>query len=106
MLRRPPTSPLFPYTTLFRSISMFIPFIISQPNGESVGPNGERIPNQISSQIFALRRVPSGGTVVLGGTLQKNESQSENRIPLLSEIPIIGRLFKSKLNNNQNNETL
>jgi type II secretory pathway component GspD/PulD (secretin) len=88
------------------SISMFIPFTISQPSGVSTSPTGTQIPNQITSSIFALRRVPSGGTVVLGGTLQKNDQEADSRIPLLSELPIIGRLFRSRNVNKNQTETL
>jgi type II secretory pathway component GspD/PulD (secretin) len=88
------------------TITMFIPFTLSQQTGESVGPNGERIPNSFTSQIAVLRRVPNGGTVVLGGTLTKSDSESTNRIPILSELPIIGRLFRSKLLSKNDTETL
>jgi general secretion pathway protein D len=88
------------------SITMYIPFTISRPSGESVSPDGQRIPNQISTQLFVLRRVPSGGTVVLGAISNKDDSQSENRIPLLSELPIIGNLFRSRLNRKNDQETL
>jgi type II secretory pathway component GspD/PulD (secretin) len=88
------------------TITMFIPFQLSQQTGESVGPNGERAPNTFTSQIAVLRRVPNGGTVVLGGVLTKNDTESTNRIPLLSELPIIGKLFRSKLTNKNDNETL
>ena len=85
---------------------MFIPFQLSQQTGESVGPNGERAPNTFTSTIAVLRRVPNGGTVVLGGVLAKNDSESTNRIPLLADLPIIGRLFRSKLINKNDVETL
>lgn len=88
------------------SVTMLIPFTISRPSGESVSPDGQRIPNQISTQLFVLRRVPSGGTVVLGAISNKDDSQSENRIPLLSELPIIGNLFRSRLNRKNDQETL
>jgi type II secretory pathway component GspD/PulD (secretin) len=88
------------------TITMFIPFQISQQTGESVGPNGERIPNSFTSLIAVVRRVPNGGTVVLGGTLTKNDSESTNRIPLLADLPIVGRLFRSRLISKSDTETL
>src|SRR5207237_5053873 len=54
------------------SITMFIPFIISQITGFSTGPNGEQLPNQLISTLFALRRVQSGQTIVVGGTFTEN----------------------------------
>jgi type IV pilus assembly protein PilQ len=38
----------------------------------------------------------NGETIVLGGILTKSESESESGVPLLSNIPIIGWLFKKK----------
>jgi type II secretory pathway component GspD/PulD (secretin) len=88
------------------TITMFIPFSISRPSGESVGPDGTRLPNQIGTQLFVLRRVPSGATVVIGALSNKDDSESTNRIPLLSEIPIIGPLFRSRLTRKNDGETL
>ena len=88
------------------TITMFIPFSISRPSGESVGPDGTRLPNQIGTQLAVLRRVPSGATVVIGALSNKDDSESTNSIPLLSEIPIIGPLFRSKLNRKNDGETL
>jgi len=88
------------------TITMFIPFSISRPSGESVGPDGTRLPNQIGTQLAVLRRVPSGSTVVIGALSNKDDSESTNRIPLLSDIPIIGPLFRSKLNRKNDGETL
>ena len=38
----------------------------------------------------------NGETIVLGGILTKSESESESGVPLLSQIPILGWLFKKK----------
>jgi general secretion pathway protein D len=88
------------------TITMFIPFSISRPSGESVAPDGTRYPNQIGTQLAVLRRVPSGSTVVIGALSNKDDSDSTSRIPLLSEIPIIGKLFRSKLSRKNDGETL
>ena len=47
--------------------------------------------------------VNDGETVVLGGIITKSESQSESGVPFLSDIPVIGWLFKKK--SKQENET-
>lgn len=39
--------------------------------------------------------VQSGDTVALGGLIQDREEESQSGVPLLSEIPILGNLFKS-----------
>lgn len=38
--------------------------------------------------------VPSGGTIVIGGLLQSQETVSEDRVPFLSRIPFLGFFFK------------
>jgi type IV pilus assembly protein PilQ len=40
--------------------------------------------------------VNDGETVVLGGILTKNEGISESGIPFLSDIPLLGWLFRKK----------
>lgn len=88
------------------TITMYIPFSISRPSGESVAPDGTRYPNQIGTQLAVLRRVPSGSTVVIGALSNKDDADSTTRIPLLSEIPLIGNLFKSRLTRKNDGETL
>ncbi len=51
--------------------------------------------------IIATRRsntqviVENGKTVVLGGLMQENNVKSDQRVPILGSIPILGELFKS-----------
>jgi type IV pilus assembly protein PilQ len=40
--------------------------------------------------------VENGGTVVIGGIFELNESESETRVPILGDLPYVGNLFKSK----------
>src|SRR5438270_12495095 len=42
MIRRPPRSTLFPYTTLFRSLETFEPFFLSQNINVALGENGAK----------------------------------------------------------------
>jgi type II secretory pathway component GspD/PulD (secretin) len=54
----------------------------------------------IKLPIFRVSRietevvVESGETVVMGGLITSSETRDEERVPLLSSIPIIGRLFR------------
>lgn len=41
--------------------------------------------------------INSGDTAVLGGLVRDEEAVSENKVPILGDIPIIGWLFKSKI---------
>ena len=42
-------------------------------------------------------RVKDGGTIVIGGLIQRNESTQETRVPVLGSIPLLGNLFKESL---------
>jgi type IV pilus assembly protein PilQ len=50
--------------------------------------------------------VPDGGTTVMGGVLADTEGTTRQRTPGLSQIPILGNLFKRKLVTRQNSEIL
>lgn len=52
---------------------------------------------QISSQsLQTLRTVRSGETMVLGGLVTKSELNQTTRIPILSDLPLIGTAFRSR----------
>ncbi|MBP6501235.1 MAG: type IV pilus secretin PilQ [Rhodoferax sp.] len=40
--------------------------------------------------------VENGGTVVIGGIFELNESDSETKVPLLGDLPGVGNLFKTR----------
>ncbi|WP_423837641.1 type IV pilus secretin PilQ [Variovorax terrae] len=40
--------------------------------------------------------VENGGTVVIGGIFELNETENETRVPILGDLPAVGNLFKSK----------
>jgi type IV pilus assembly protein PilQ len=50
--------------------------------------------------------VENGGTVVLGGIYQQSERNSENKVPLLGDVPLLGHLFKSTGRENTKTELL
>lgn len=41
-------------------------------------------------------KIENGGTVVIGGIYQEESANSENKVPLLGDIPLLGYLFKTK----------
>ena len=46
----------------------------------------------------------SGEAVVLSGLIQNAESNDEKRVPLISKIPLLGKLFKNKNKLKQNSQ--
>jgi general secretion pathway protein D len=62
-------------------------------------------PPRRESQLQGTVRVPDGHVVVLGGLVGKRDEESVDRVPLLSEIPVLGELFKTR-SNSKVNDTL
>jgi general secretion pathway protein D len=60
-------------------------------------------PNIINQPIFSTRKVTTsvsvfdGATVVLGGLMREDVQKVEDKIPLLGDIPLLGRLFRSNV---------
>jgi type IV pilus assembly protein PilQ len=50
--------------------------------------------------------VENGGTVVIGGIYELNEVESETRVPLLGDIPVLGYLFKTRQKSSNKQELL
>jgi general secretion pathway protein D len=61
----------------------------------------EATPNVINRPVFSTREVTTevtvydGQTVVLGGLLREDVTQVQDKVPILGDIPIAGRLFRS-----------
>jgi type II secretory pathway component GspD/PulD (secretin)/tetratricopeptide (TPR) repeat protein len=58
-------------------------------------------PNVINQPIFNSRKVTTsvsvwdGQTVVLGGLMREDVQKTEDRTPVIGDIPLVGRLFRS-----------
>jgi general secretion pathway protein D len=89
-----------------QTITMYLTPTVQNFAGVSVGPNGEEIPNQVQQFISVVARVKNNETIVLGGLTQKNDDLGQNRVPVLSEIPIIGQFFRSNTRRKTNSELL
>jgi type IV pilus assembly protein PilQ len=73
------------------------------PNfGQEVQGNPELITQQATTQVL----VTDGGTVVIGGVIQTQNSINVDQVPLLGSIPFLGNLFKHTQVNTQNQELI
>ena len=64
---------------------------------EVVGDNGNVLstaPNLDISQTSSLVRAKSGETVIIGGLIQTQETETKKTVPGLHLIPVLGSLFK------------
>jgi type II secretion system protein D len=56
--------------------------------------DGNQIPNIATRYIKTTVSAPNGSTIILGGLIMENKTRSQNGIPILSRIPVIGGLFR------------
>jgi len=47
---------------------------------------------RIQTQVL----VENGGTVVIGGIYESNETEGETKVPFLGDVPVLGNLFKTR----------
>ncbi|RTZ70476.1 MAG: hypothetical protein DSZ30_00730 [Aquificaceae bacterium] len=73
----------------------------NSPN-TSLSVNGQPAINTFTIQQDFI--VPNGGTIVIGGVLQKKIDNGENGVPILRKIPLLGWLFKTKNWSKQDSE--
>ncbi|PYI92764.1 MAG: type II and III secretion system protein [Verrucomicrobia bacterium] len=66
-------------------------------------PQNVITPNVINQPIFSTRKVTTsvsvwdGQTVVLGGLMREDVQKTEDRTPIIGDIPIVGRLFRTNV---------
>jgi len=73
--------------------------------GQSVVINGsttETLPSGFFQPVFSVRKLttqvnlPSGTTVILGGLTHEESVSTSDKVPLLGDLPLLGRAFRSE----------
>lgn len=59
-----------------------------------------------SRSARAMVRIRQGETLVLGGLIDRSESESLRKVPILSDVPIVGGAFKNKAITNAASELI
>jgi general secretion pathway protein D len=86
--------------TLAPEVSEFLGFI---DYGGPFTSSGVSVPNPIKQPLFSSQSVTTsiviwdGQTVVLGGLMTEQLQKIDDKIPFLGDVPIVGRLFRSKV---------
>jgi general secretion pathway protein D len=84
----------------FNNIGNFVPGVTSASSTLLTN-------NVINQPIFSTRKVTTsvsvwdGQTVVLGGLMREDVQKVQDKIPLLGDIPLLGRLFRSDVDQHQ-----
>jgi general secretion pathway protein D len=78
-------------------------FLNTLTGGLVSSPQSVLTPNVINQPIFSTRKVTTsvsiwdGQTVVLGGLMREDVQKVEDRTPIIGDIPLLGRLFRSNV---------
>src|SRR3989454_4878244 len=93
MIRRPPRSTLFPYTTLFRSVSSAVP--VSSPRSSTMQARGRRSDHLRTIAPSTSRRGFRAGSDEEGLTLRRsqaavNRSNPRSSLAMLLRVSIVG----------------
>jgi type IV pilus assembly protein PilQ len=94
-----------PQVTAEGTVMMDINIAKREPQLAFLVPGATNAPiatKQASTRLL----VRDGGTAVIGGIYKVSTDQGEDRVPGLSNIPIIGHLFKNKSRREENEELL
>ncbi len=86
----------------FRDFEGFVDY------GSPILINGSELPNQIIQPVFRTNRVTTGvsvydgHTIVIGGVKAQVRQDINDKTPILGDLPLIGRLFRSKVSVTRN----
>jgi general secretion pathway protein D len=96
-----------PFITREGNIEMILDPEISSLSSQTV-PIGNNVSYPIIDKIQADTVVvtPNNQTVVIGGLMQTQNSEVENKVPILGDIPILGYAFKYKTANKAKTELI
>lgn len=75
-------------------------------NKDSVGAIYAGVPSINTREIATQVLVENGETVVLGGVYETAASKDVAKVPLLGDLPLVGRLFRNDINVNDKEELL
>ncbi len=78
--------------------------LVSQDSVGAFTPTGE--PSIDITQIQTQALVGNGQTLVLGGIFQTEEVNGTEKVPLLGDVPFLGKLFRNELRNIEKREIL
>lgn len=72
------------------------PEVSSLDYANAVEINGFKLPAMRQRKASTVVTMDNGGTLVLGGLIQRDEAKAMTKIPFLGDLPIIGELFRHR----------
>ena len=73
-------------------------YTITGPDVELTGPSP---PDLLTSDVTTVVTVPDNHTIILGGLEKLDQSKGGTKVPLLGDVPIVGGLFRSTLDKDE-----
>ncbi len=68
--------------------------------------NGNSVPMSTRNSVITQAIVQSGTSLLLGGLVREQASTVVQKVPLLGDIPLVGRLFRNNVDENQRTERM
>jgi type II secretion system protein D len=103
---------VIPLVNSNNEITMQIALLNDEQNGtqviEGAGTNGGdlSVPRITTREILTTATVPNNNTIVLGGLIVARDNQTKSGIPILSDIPYLGRLFSTNADTDDRSELM
>jgi type III secretion protein C len=80
---------------------MMLKLVIQDGRQISAYSEHEPLPQTLSSEVATQTLLRAGQSLLLGGFVQDEQSEGERKIPLLGDIPVLGKLFRSTQKNSR-----
>jgi type II secretory pathway component GspD/PulD (secretin) len=84
-------------------ITISVNATVSKQNNNSTGDTST-IPSTSERVVNTQVRTPSGKPVVLSGLMKEDTNKNSKKIPLLGDIPLLGRLFRDQADTKEKTE--
>lgn len=103
---------VIPLVNSDNEITMQIYLLSDEQNGvqrlAGAGSNGEdlEVPRISTRELVTTATVPNAETIVLGGLIVNKKNEEKSGIPILSDIPYLGKLFSTTTNRDDRSELM
>lgn len=103
---------VIPLVNSDNEITMKIALLNDEQNGTQTIPGGGSnggdltVPKISTRELLTTATVPNGDTIVLGGLIVGRQGKDVSGIPILSDIPYLGRLFSTTTNTDNRSELM
>jgi type II secretory pathway component GspD/PulD (secretin) len=103
---------VIPLVNSNNEITMQIALLNDEQSGtqiiEGAGTNGGdlSVPRITTREVLTTATVPNNNTIVLGGLIVAKDNETKSGIPILSDIPYLGRLFSNNVDTKDRSELM